>query len=398
VGAVSGTVLSVEFGLLWPSFMERYGAAFGVSFTLEAFAFFLEAIFLGLYLYGWDRLKPWVHWWCGVPVALGGACSALFVTTANAWMNTPVGIVEQRGKVIVAEPFAPFAAPTTWPQVVHLLLAAGMCTGFAVAAVYAVGILRGRRDAYHRRGFAVGGTAALVLAPIQIVVGDWAARAVAANQPVKFAAMEGLGRTRDGAPLSLGGIWDARVGELRGAIEIPRALSLMMKADPGAKITGLDVVPAGDRPPVTVTHLAFGLMVGIGFAFLILAGWALWRWWRARRTGVPVSASRWFLRAVVASGPAAMVALVAGWVVTEVGRQPWIVYRLMRTNEAVSTQPGLEVFLYVTAAVYLVLGITLVGLLRRMATGGPISTKTGTTPDLVGANTGQVKSLMEDST
>jgi cytochrome d ubiquinol oxidase subunit I len=367
VGAVSGTVLSFEFGLLWPAFMQRFGSAFGISFTLEAFAFFIEAVFLGLYLYGWDRLSPRAHWWCGVPVALGGTLSMVFVTTANAWMNAPVGIIDDKGQVVAAEPFAPFTAPTTWPQVVHLGVAAFMCTGFAVAAVYATGLLRGRRDAYHRRGFAVGITLALAMTPVQVGVGDWAIRAIERSQPLKLAALEGLGTTRAGAPQSLGGWFDQRTGELLGAIEIPNALSLMLHADPNARVVGLDSVPAADRPPAAIAHLAFDTMVGIGMALLGMLAWAMWLWHRRRRGGAGPVGSRWFLRAAVAAGPAAMTALIAGWIATEVGRQPWIVYRLMRTVDAVSHAPYLEMFLYATMVVYAVLATTLVASLRRIA-------------------------------
>lgn len=362
IGAVSGTILSFEFGLLWPAFMERFGSAFGISFTLEAFAFFLEAVFLGLYLYGWNRLSPRAHWWCGVPVAIGGTLSMVFVTTANAWMNAPVGIVDAGGQIVAAEPFAPFASPATWPQVVHLGLAAFMCTGFAVAGVYAAGLLRGRRDAYHRRGLAVGLAVALALAPIQIGVGDWAIRTLATSQPVKLAALEGLGHTQAGAPLAIGGWYDEETGELIGAIEIPRALSFLLHRDPDAVVVGLDSVPAAERPPAAIVHLAFDTMVGIGFAFLGMLAWACWLRIRRRRP----EDSRWFLRAAVAAGPAAMVALLTGWIATEVGRQPWIVYRLMRTEEAVTPADNLALFLYAAVAVYAVLGVGLVAALRRV--------------------------------
>jgi cytochrome bd ubiquinol oxidase subunit I len=352
VGAVSGTVLSFEFGLLWPTFMQRYGGVFGISFTLEAFAFFLEAIFLGLYLYGWERLPARVHWWTGVPVAVSGLASALFVTTANAWMNTPVGFVEVDGRVVSADPLAPFAAPATPHQVVHMLLAAFMCTGFGVASVYAVALLRGRRDRYHRRGFAVGLTLGAVAAPLQVVVGDWATRAVAAQQPVKLAAIEDLARTGPGAALSV------------GPVPLPGALSLLLHGRTDAVVTGLDVVPPTDRPPVAITHYSFDLMVLIGFGLVVLAGWALWRWWRRRESFVD---SAWFLRAAAAAGPGACVALLAGWITTEVGRQPWIVHLVLRTRDAVSDQPRLYVYFYATVVVYAVLATSLVAILRRLA-------------------------------
>lgn len=360
VGAVSGTVLSVEFGLLWPEFMARFGSAFGISFTLESFAFFLEAIFLALYLYGWDRLSPRAHLLCGIPVAVSGVASALFVTTANAWMNGPVGLVEGTdGELVSTEPLGPFLAPTTGPQVVHMVLAAFLCTGLAVAAVYAVAMLRdpAKRDTYHRRGFAAGAVMGLGLAVPQALVGDWASRMVAEYQPAKFAAMEGLERTTDGAPFSIGP-W-----------EIPNLLSLLLTFDPNARITGLDVVPPADRPPVAITHLAFQVMIGIGVALIALGAYAAWAWYRDRRRGARVTDRRGLLIAMAVAGPAPFVALIAGWIVTEVGRQPWIVYRVMRTPEALTSQTGLETYLYVTIAVYLALSVALVAILRRIAAG-----------------------------
>jgi cytochrome d ubiquinol oxidase subunit I len=354
VGAVSGTVLSFEFGLLWPTFMARYGGVFGIAFTLEAFAFFLEAIFLGLYLYGWSRLSPRAHWWTGVPVAVAGMASALFVTTANAWMNTPVGFSEVDGRVVAADPLAPFLAPAAPPQVVHMLLAALMCTGFGVASVYAVAILRGRRDTYHRRGLLVGLTLGGIAAPLQVVVGDWAVRAVADQQPVKLAALEALEHTGPDAPLSV------------GPVKLPGVLSLLLHGRTGAVVGGLDLVPAADRPPAAIVHYSFDLMVGLGAGLLALAGWALYRWWRRRDSFVD---SRWFLRAVAASGPAAVVALLAGWIVTEVGRQPWIVHLVLRTRDAVSDQSGLYWYFYGTLVVYAVLATSLVAILRRLARG-----------------------------
>jgi cytochrome d ubiquinol oxidase subunit I len=353
VGAVSGTVLSFEFGILWPTFMSRYGGVFGIAFTLEAFAFFLEAIFLGLYLYGWDRMSPRLHWCTGVPVAVAGMASALFVTTANAWMNTPVGFVEAGGRVVSAEPLAPLFAPATAHQVTHMLLAALMCTGFGVASVYAVAMLRGHREVYHRRGLAVGLVLGAVVTPVQIVVGDWATRAVAVQQPVKLAALEALHHTGPNAPLSL------------GPVELPGLLSLMLHGRTDAVVTGLDVIAPTDRPPVPITHYAFDTMVVIGTGLLALAAWAGWRWWR-RRAGF--FESDWFLRAVAVSGPAAVVALIAGWIVTEVGRQPWIVHLTLRTVDAVSDQRGLYWYFYATVAVYAVLATSLVAVLRRLAT------------------------------
>ncbi|WP_051341271.1 cytochrome ubiquinol oxidase subunit I [Pseudonocardia spinosispora] len=360
VGAVSGTVLSIEFGLLWPKFMAEFGAAIGLSFTLESFAFFIEAIFLALYLYGWKRLSPRAHLLTAVPVALGGMASALFVTTANAWMNGPVGLVAgPDGRLVATEPLGPFMAPTAGPQLVHMGFAALMCTGLAVSAVYAVAMLRdpAKRDGYHRRGLAAGAALGLACAPLQVLVGDWATRVVADVQPAKFAAMESLSHTMDGAPFHA------------GPIEIPNALSLLLHFDPNARVVGMDAIPPLDRPPIASVHAAFQIMAGIGTALMALAAWALWLYLRHRRGAQHPTRGRGFLLAMALAGPAPFVALIAGWIVTEVGRQPWIVYRVMRVPDALTTQTGLATYLYVTAAVYLVLAVALVAILRRIARG-----------------------------
>jgi cytochrome d ubiquinol oxidase subunit I len=286
--------------------------------------------------------------------------SALFVTTANAWMNTPVGFVEVDGTVVSAQPLAPLLAPASPHQVVHMLLAALMCTGFGVASVYAVALLRkphpdgnGGRRAYQRRGLAVGLALGAVVAPLQVVVGDWATRAVAVQQPVKLAALEALHQTGPNAALTV------------GPVELPGLLSLLLHGRTDAVVAGLDIVAPTDRPPIGITHYAFDTMVSAGFGLLALAAWAWWRSRRRRRASF--FDSRWFLRAIAVSGPAAVVALIAGWIATEVGRQPWIVHLKLRTADAVSTQPGLYWYFYATLAVYALLAVSLVAILRRLA-------------------------------
>ena len=361
VGAVSGTILSFEMGILWPGLMGTYGEVIGLPFAIEGIAFFVEAIFLGVYLYGWDRLQPRAHLLTGVPILLAGTASAFFVVTANAWMQQPRGFDLVDGKVTNVDPWAAMFNPATPPQTVHMILAAFVVAGFLVASVYAVALLRGRRDRYHRLGFLLAFTVAAAVVPVQIGVGDWAAHFVATNQPVKLAAMEGVFRTARGVPLHLGGI--ERDGELRYAIEIPYGLSLLAHWDPHAEIAGLDRVPVADRPPVTVVHWAFQLMVASGLAMLALAGWFALAWWRRR----DLPRSRWFLRAAALAGAAAVLALEAGWVTTEVGRQPWIVWGVMRTSEAVSNAPGLRYGLYLLLAVYTALTVATVYVLRRLA-------------------------------
>jgi len=373
IGAVSGTVLSFEFGLLWPAFMARYGGVLGLPFTLEAFAFFAEAIFVGLYLYGWKRLSPRAHWLTLWPIAISGTLSTLFIVTANSWMQVPTGVKEVNGKVVSAEPLAPLTGPGALPESLHMLLAAIMCTGGVVAAVYAVGMLRGRRDAYHRRGFKVGLVTVLAAAPLQLVIGDLAARVVEKYQPAKLAAMEALTHTQSHAPLTLGGIYDPGTGKTRFGIEIPDGLSLLTGFRTDKTIRGLDILPARQQPATPVVHLAFDTMVAGGMAILGLAALltvvAFWRRRKGVRPLIPLT--RPWLLAGALTGPAAMAAMLAGWEVTEAGRQPWIVYGRMTVREAATTSGGIGWSLIATIAVYLGLATALVLILRRLATGAP---------------------------
>jgi len=362
VGAVSGTILSFEMGILWPVLMGRFGAVFGVPFALEGFAFFIEAIFLGIYLYAWDRLAPRVHLLSGVPILVAGVASAFFVVTANAWMNDPQGFSIVNGQVTNPRPLIAMFNHATPVQTTHMILAAFMVTGFAVASVYAAAMLRGRRDRYHTVGLLLPLIVATAITPAQIVVGDIAAREVAENQPVKLAAMEGLGHAQAGAGEHVGGVYIN--GELRYAIVLPHVLAFLAKGDANATVAGLDQVPANDRPQaVTLIHLAFNLMVGIGFLLLGLGLWLAATWLRRRRA----PASRWFLRAVVVAGPAAAVAMECGWIVTEVGRQPWIVYRVLRTADAVNPAPGLSWGLVALVIIYSILTVVTIRVIRGLA-------------------------------
>ncbi len=365
VGAVSGTVLSFALGLFWPGLMGRWGSVIGLPFALEAFAFFIEAIFLGIYLYGWDRLSPWVHWWSGWPVALGGAASAVFVVAANSWMQTPVGFeLAADGRVVGVEPIRAMLNPSTPVMVTHMMIAAYMATGLGVAAVYAAGMLRGRRDTYHRRALALGLGVGLTLAPVQVFVGDLAARLVAERQPVKLAAMEGLWETTSNAPLTIGGIPLAGREETVFALRIPGLLSWLVTGDTDAVIEGLLEAPPEDRSNTLLVHLAYQFMIAVGFGLLGLGVWALVVS-RRRRRGVVEG--RWFLRATVVAGFATFGAIEAGWIVTEVGRQPWIVYRVMRTADAVTTHGSVGWWLAATVLIYVLLGVALVWLLLRIS-------------------------------
>lgn len=360
VGAVSGTILSFEMGLLWPGLMATYGQVVGLPFALEGFAFFTEAIFLGIYLYAWNRLRPRLHLLTGLPVCVAGIASAFFVVSANAWMNQPRGFALVNGRVTRVRPWEAIFNPAMPLQTVHMVLAAFIVTGFAVAGVYAAGMLRGRRERYHRLGLLLPFTVAAVVAPVQIVIGDSLARFLATGQPAKLAAIEGLNRTGSHVPLSIGGVYvDGRV---RYAIRIPNGLSLLVGYRPSTIIQGLDKVPVADRPPVTPVHLGFQAMVAIGIGLFALGVWLAVAWWRRR----DLPRSRWFLWLTALSGPAAVLALEAGWITTEVGRQPWVVWQLQRTADVVNPAPGLWAGLVVLLAVYLVLTVATVYVLNRL--------------------------------
>jgi cytochrome d ubiquinol oxidase subunit I len=364
VGAVSGTVLSFELGLLWPRFMAFSGAIFGLPFTAEGFAFFLEAIFLGLYLYGWDRLSPVKHWLTSIPIAVSGAASSVFVVMANAWMNTPAGFrLGPDGQLAQVDPLAAALNPSTATEDPHMLISAYVVTGFVVAAVYAAGLLRGRNDIFHRRGLAAGMAMAAVAIVLAGITGDTSARFVYGAQPVKFAALEGLYQTQRGAPVTLFGIpSDAQHRVLYG-IQIPYALSILAALDPNAEVRGLDSFPAADRPNPVIVHLSFDVMVNLGIVIGLLA--ALFWVMAIRRRSVP--SSRFLLLGLVAAGPAAVTVMEAGWFVTEFGRQPWIVYGIMRTSQAATSAPALGLTFEVFIAVYAGLAITTAQLLLMLA-------------------------------
>lgn len=366
VGAVSGTVLSFLLGLLWPGFMRYAGGIIGLPFSAEGFAFFTEAIFLGLYLYGWDRLSPRAHWLASIPIAISGAFSAIFVISANAWMNSPAGFRVVNGEVVDVDPVAAMFNSAWAQQALHMVLAAYVATGLGIAGLYAWGMLRGRRDAYHRIGLTIGLGLAGIVIPLQIISGDLSARWVADNQPVKLAALEGLFHTQAGAPLTIGGIPDPATETTRYGIEIPNGLSLLAFHDPHAVVQGLETVPPEDRPPVVIVHLAFQVMVGIGFATL---GLAIWYWltaWRARRRGAPFEPGPWLLRAIVVATPAGFIAIESGWVVTEVGRQPWIIWGFMRTADAVTPVQNVIYSYGGFNLIYLILAFTTLVLLVRL--------------------------------
>jgi cytochrome d ubiquinol oxidase subunit I len=360
VGAVSGTVLSFELGLLWPTFMAFAGPIIGMPFSLEGFAFFLEAIFLGLYLYGWDRLRPPAHLFAGVMVALSGALSGAFVVTVNSWMNTPAGFRVVDGALVEVDPFAAMFNPAAGAQVVHMLFAAYCAVGVGVAGIHARLLLRDSSNRFHRGAFAIALVVGLPAALAQPLAGDWAGKVLARTQPAKLAALEGHFDTATYAPVRIGGIPDVEAQVTRYSIEIPGGLSLLAYGDPAARVVGLKDIPRDEWPPVLPVHIAFQVMVAIGSWLALLALWAGVLCWRGR-----LFDSRLFLRAMFWSTTLGFIAIEAGWIVTEVGRQPWIIQGVMKTSEAVTPMPGLVVPFALFTAIYLVLGLVVAALIRR---------------------------------
>lgn len=359
IGAVSGTALSFEMGLLWPRFMEFAGPLIGPAFALEGYAFFIEAIFIGLYLYGWDRLSPLGHWLCGIPVALSGAASGILVVSANAWMQHPVGFDLVNGQPANIQPAAALFNPAWAVMALHSTLSCYAATAFAIAGVYAHGYFRGARSDYQRAALrlsmAVGGLVAFLM-PLS---GHLNAAYVSRHQPTKLAAMEAQFRTERGAPLRIGGWPDPAKREVRYVIEIPRLLSVLAYEDPNAEVKGLEAFPRDEWPNVPLVHLSFQVMIGCGLALMGAAAlfWLLWR-----RGDLP----RWVAGLLVACGPLGFVALEAGWIVTEVGRQPWIIRGIMRTAEAVTPAPHVEATFYGFTLLYLLLAVVLCVFLLRL--------------------------------
>jgi len=369
IGAASGTVLSFELGLLFPTFMRHAGPVISMPFSMEGFAFFAEAIFLGIYLYAWNRISPPMHLWAGVTVAVGAAFSAIFVVTANAWMNHPRGFrIAEDGTFTDIRPIAAMLNPYAVHEIAHMLVAAYLATGILVAAVHAFILLRHPQSTIHRKAFGLAMAMTIPMAILQPVVGDFAARRVARFQPLKFAAMEGQFRTETHAPLRFGGIPDPEAMETRWAVEIPGFLSFLGFGRASAEVKGLEEWPREDWPHPVIVHLGFQIMVICGLILLAVALWAFFHWlFRGRR----LPDSRAFLWATVLSGPLGMLAIEAGWTVTEVGRQPWVIYEVMRTQESATPMPGMIAPFLVTLVVYLGLSAAVILVMYRQIRIGP---------------------------
>lgn len=367
IGAVSGTVLSFEMGLLWPRFMEKAGSVIGMPFSLEGFAFFTEAIFLGIYLYGWEKAPEWLHLFSGAIVAASGLISAIFVTFVNAWMNTPAGFDLVDGRFMNIEPLKAMFNPASIPEAVHMVLAAYCAAGFATAGVHSWLLLRRGRNRFDELAIgialAVGGAAVLA----QAISGDALARMVARTQPVKLASLEGQFKTEKGAPLRIGGLPDVKQRETKYALEIPHALSLLAFHDPDAVVQGLDDFPEENWPIVPLVHISFQVMVGMGSLLSVVALLGGWLAWKRR----PLVLHRNFLKLLVFCAPLGFIGLEAGWMVTELGRQPWIIYGILRTKDAVTAVPHLQIPFILVSLLYCVLGVIVVWLLAAHVIANP---------------------------
>ncbi len=362
VGAVSGTVLSFELGLLWPKFMAFAGPIIGLPFSLEGFAFFTEAIFLGVYLYGWEKISPRAHMLAGAIVAVSGAASAIFVVMVNAWMNTPTGVTLNNGVLTHVDPIQGMLNPSTLQQVIHMVIAAYAATALAVAGIHAAILRRTPTSLFHRRALGVALIVGVPAAILQPLSGDLSARTVAHWQPVKLASLEGQFQSERGAPLRIGGIPDADARVTRYAVEIPHGLSLLAFHDLNAEVRGLNDFPRENWPPIAPVHMSFQIMVGLGTAMALVSVWAAIVLVRKR----PLAESRRLLLALAIITPFGFIATEAGWTVTEVGRQPWVVQGIIRTADAVTPMPGLVVPMLLFALLYLGLSAIVVVLIASL--------------------------------
>ncbi len=361
VGAVSGTVLSFELGLLWPTFMQHAGPIIGMPFSWEGTAFFVEAIALGIFLYGWNKLNKWVHWASGVIVGISGVMSGIFVVSANAWMNSPSGFDWVNGKAINIDPVKAMFNAAWLEQSIHMILAAFISTSFAVAGVHAYLILRKGANAFHAQAVKTALIFGSVAAILQPFSGDFSAKDIAKRQPAKLAALEALYKTSKPAELIIGGIPNDKEEKVNYALHIPGGLSFLTHGNFKAEVTGLDKFPKRDRPPVLITHIAFQIMVasGILLAFISVLYLVFSINWRH------ILLKKWWIVLVACATPFGFLAVEAGWTVTETGRQPWIIYGIMRTEDAVSPMPGLHYSFYIITAVYILLSLIIIWLMKR---------------------------------
>ncbi|WP_373522030.1 cytochrome ubiquinol oxidase subunit I [Aquiflexum sp.] len=360
-GAVSGTMLSFELGLLWPKFMEEAGPIFGMPFSLEGTAFFIEAIALGFFLYGWGKFHPWFHWFTGVVVGVSGLASGILVVAANAWMNSPTGFDIIDGVYTNIDPISAMFNEAWFSQALHMVLAAFVATGFAVGGIHAWLVRQGKSKEIHLPAMRISLTIGAVAALLIPFSGHYSAKDVAHRQPAKLAAMEAHFHTEEHAALIIGGIPDEESETVNYAIKIPGGLSYLIYGDFVTEVTGLEDIPKDERPPVAIVHYAFQIMVAT--AMLLLSVGLLWLvgQWRS----AAYIHSRWFLTLLAVVCPLGFIAVEAGWTVTEVGRQPWILYGIMKTADAVTPMPGIVYSFWLYLGIYLSLAMIVGVLLLR---------------------------------
>lgn len=361
VGAVSGTVLSFELGLLWPNFMKHAGPIFGMPFSLEGTAFFIEAIALGFFLYGWGRFNKWFHWFTGVIVGISGLVSGILVVAANAWMNSPAGFDYVNGQYINIDPIKAMFNKAWFSQSLHMSLAAFAATGFAVAGIHALMILKNKNVLFHTKAFKIAAVFGCIAALLQPISGDHSAKDIAKRQPAKLAAMEAHFKTETSASLIIGGKPNEKTKTVDYALRIPGALSFLAHGDLKSEVKGLDQIPADEQPPVAITHYAFQLMVGLGTVMMFIAVLYFIAVLRKKNW----RNSKWLLKLFVLATPMGFIAVEAGWTVTEVGRQPWIIYGVMKTKDAVTPMPGIAYSFYLFTAVYFSLALIVIYMLYR---------------------------------
>lgn len=360
-GAVSGTFLSFELGLLWPEFMKHAGAIIGMPFSLEGTAFFLEAIALGIFLYGWDKVPKMVHWSAGLVVGISGVMSGIFVVAANGWMNSPSGFDFVNGEFINIDPIAALFNPAWFTQALHMTFAAFASTGFAVAGMHALLLLRGHQSRFHKEALKIALVFGSIAAFAMPITGDLAAKDIAKRQPAKLAAMEAHFHTEKSASLIIGGIPNEENQTVSFAIEIPGALSFLAHGDFDAEVIGLDQIPKDEHPPVAVVHYAFQVMVAMGSAMMLIGMIYLFLRWRKH----DYINKRWWQWLIALATPIGFIALEAGWTVTEVGRQPWIIYKIMRTTDALTPMPGVQYTFFTMVALYSFLTVIIIWLMAR---------------------------------
>ena len=354
-------MLSFELGLLWPEFMLYAGPIIGMPFSLEGTAFFVEAIALGFYLYGWKKIKnEWFHWGTGVIIGISGVLSGILVVAANSWMNAPSGFDFINGQYLNIDPVAAMLNEAWFSQALHMILAAFTSVGFAVGGLHAFQYYYRKKSEIHKKAFTIALAFGSVAAILQPLSGDISAKDVAKRQPEKLAAMEALYETEKGAPLLIGGIVNEETKTVDYALEIPKALSFLAFGDFDAEVKGLNEFPEDEHPPVAITHYSFQVMVGIGTLLALLA---IIYWVSAKKT--KWREKSWFWKLFVFATPLGFIALEAGWFVTEVGRQPWIIYKIMRTKDAVTPIDGIEYSLFTFLGIYAFLTLAVYWLMKR---------------------------------